>query len=65
MHFCRLPSASYSKKYFMDIIRVSNNLDPVQVKYFVGPDLGSNCLVKVVSGRLIDEELNYAWFPER
>ena len=44
-----LSSASYLIKSFRDIIRVSNSLYPVQVRYFVGPDLGPNCLVMVIS----------------
>ena len=28
----------------MNTIRVSNSLDPLQAQYFVGPDLGQNCL---------------------
>ena len=32
------------KNYFMNIISVSNNLDPDQDRHFVGHDLGPNCL---------------------
>ena len=32
------------KNSLMNIIRVSNSLDPDQARHFVGPDLGPNCL---------------------
>ena len=36
--------SSFSKYSFGDTIRVSNSLDPDQVRRFVGPGLGPNCL---------------------
>ena len=36
--------SSFSNNSFRNIIRVSNSLDPDQARYFVGPDLGPNCL---------------------
>ena len=41
----------FSKNSFMNMIRVSNSLDPGHVR----PDLGPNCLQKLSAG---DEELN-------
>ena len=32
---------------FFITIRVSNSLDPDQARHFVGPDLGSNCLLRL------------------
>ena len=32
---------------FFNTIRVSNSLDPDQARYFVGPDLGPNCLQRL------------------
>ena len=34
------------QKKFSNTIRVSNSLDPDQAQYFVGPDLGPNCVQK-------------------
>ena len=34
----------FQKKLFRNAIRAPNSLDPDQVPYFVGPDLGSQCL---------------------
>ena len=31
----------------MNIIRVSNSLDPEQARHCVGPDLGPNCLQRL------------------
>ena len=44
------------KKSFRNAIRVSNSLDPDQVRHFVGPDLGPNCLQK--GKDLKDKELS-------
>ena len=30
-------------------IRISNHLDPIQSGYLVGPDLGQNCLQRLIS----------------
>ena len=35
---------TFSQNSFRNTIRVSNGLDPDQDQYFVGPDLGPNCL---------------------
>ena len=35
------------KNYFMNIISVSNNLDPDQDQHSVGHDLGPNCLQRL------------------
>ena len=32
------------KTFFRNVIRAPNSLDPDQVPYFSGPDLGSKCL---------------------
>ena len=39
-----LSSAAFSNSFFLDIIRLSNSLDPDQGRQNVGPDLGPNCL---------------------
>ena len=39
--------STFSKNSFRNTIRVSNSLDQDQVRHFVGPDLGPNCLQKV------------------
>ena len=39
----------FEKKYFRNTIRVSHGLDPDQVRRFVGPDLGPNCLQKLLT----------------
>ena len=36
--------STFSKISFRNTIRLSNSLDPDQVRHFVGPDLGQNCL---------------------
>ena len=38
---------NFFKKYFRNIIIVSNSLDPDQARHSVGPDLGSNCLQRL------------------
>ena len=35
------------KNSLRNTIRVSNNLDPDQARYYVGSDLGSNCLQRL------------------
>ena len=37
----------FRKNYFRKTIRVSNSLDPDQVRHFVGPGLDPNCLQKL------------------
>ena len=48
--FCCLlifSKSTFSKYSIRNIIRVSNTLDPDQVRRFVGPDLGPNCLLRL------------------
>ena len=40
----------FQKNYFRNTIRVSNILDPNQVRHFIGPDLSQNCLRRMSSG---------------
>ena len=42
---------------FFNTILVSNSLDPDQVRHFVGPDLGTNCLQRL-SADIAGKELN-------
>ena len=42
---------------FFNTIRVSNSLDPDQVRHVVGPDLGPNCLQRL-SADIAGKELN-------
>ena len=35
--------------FFFKTIRVSNSLDPDQAQHFVGPDLGPNCLQRLLA----------------
>ena len=47
---CRLlifTKFTISKNSFTNTIRVPNSLDPDQVRRFVGPDLGLNCLQRL------------------
>ena len=37
----------FKKKSFRNTVRVSNSLDSDQDRHFVGPDLGSNCLLRL------------------
>ena len=37
----------FPKKYFRNITRVSNSLDPDHARCFVSPDLGPNCLQRL------------------
>ena len=39
----------FKKKIFQNTIRVPNSLDPDQVTHFVGPDLGPNCLQRLLA----------------
>ena len=47
---------------FRDTIRVSNSLDPDQYRQFVGPDLGRNCLQRLLSP-LARNELKLIFVP--
>ena len=55
--FCRLliylfifsSKSFFSKNSFMNIISVSNSLDPVQARRFVEPDLGPNSLQRLLA----------------
>ena len=42
---------------FFNTIWVSNSLDPDQARHFVGPDLGTNCLLRL-SADIAGKELN-------
>ena len=39
----------FSKNSFNNTIRVSYSLDPDQARHFVGPDLGPNCLQRLLA----------------
>ena len=41
-------NSTFSKKYFRNTIRVSNSLDPDQDRHSIGPDLGPNCLQRLI-----------------
>ena len=51
LFFCPLliffSKSSFSKNYFESTIRLSNSFDPDQVRHFIGPDLGPNCLQRL------------------
>ena len=53
----------FSKKYFRNIIRVSNSSDPDQARQSVGPDLDPNCLKRLSaddnSGRLFSSVVSW------
>ena len=38
---------NFLENSFKNTIRVSNSLDPDQVRHFVGPDMGPNCLQRL------------------
>ena len=40
---------SLNADFFSITIRVSNSLDPDQARHFVGPDLGPNCLQRLLA----------------
>ena len=44
---------NFSEKSFRTNIIVSDSLDPDQARHFVGPDLGPNCLQKLLGKKLI------------
>ena len=63
MNFCRLlicSKSAFSKNYFMKTIRVSNTLDLDQARQNVGPDLGPNCLHRLLSDGSIRQIVNSA-----
>ena len=45
--FCCRLLIFFKIKFFKNIIRVPNNLDPDQDRRSVGPDLGPNCLQRL------------------
>ena len=48
--FCILFSKlAFLKNSFRNTIRVSNSVDPDQARHFVGPDMGPNCLQKLLA----------------
>ena len=63
-HACFLSSADFIQNQlfreikFRNTIRVSNRLDPDQVRHFVGPDLGPNCLQSYQQTTLGGKELD-------
>ena len=40
---------NFFKKSFRNTIRVTNRLDPGQVRHYVGLDLGANCLQRLLA----------------
>ena len=42
-----LSQSTFSKNSFRNTFSVSNSLEPDQVRHFVVPDLGPNCLQKL------------------
>ena len=40
---------SLLKNYVKNTTRMSNSLDPDQVQLFIGPDLGPNCLQRLLA----------------
>ena len=40
-------NCTFAKRYFKNAIRVSHSLDPDRALQNVGPDLGTNCLLKL------------------
>ena len=48
MNFCRL-LIFFQNQCFQNILRMSNSLDPDQARLFVGPDLGLNCLLRLLA----------------
>ena len=50
--FCSLlifSSLIFSSSSFRNTISMSNSLDPDQAQCYIGPDLGPNCLQKIIS----------------
>ena len=41
--------STFSKTSFRNTIRLSNSLDPDQARHYVGPDLGPNCLQRLLA----------------
>ena len=59
--FLFFSKSPFSKNYFRNTIRVSNSLDPDQVRHLVGPDLGPNCLQRVkADGTKVNQKLKKA-----
>ena len=52
---CNIQNSLFSKIPFKSTTRLSNSSLPNQPRHFVGPDLGLNCMQKV----LADKELKY------
>ena len=48
--------STFLKNSFRNTIKVSNSLDPDQARHFVGPDLGPNCLRK-----LLADDTSWQW----
>ena len=42
----------------MNTTRASNSLDPNQARHFVGPDLGPNCLQRLLADGTVGKELS-------
>ena len=60
--FCRLliffSKSTFSKNYFRNTIRVSNSLDTDQIRRFVGPNLGPNCLQRLTADDISRQRVN-------
>ena len=44
---------------FFNTIRVSNSLDPDKAQHFVGPDLGPNCLQRLLAYAASRQRVKY------
>ena len=67
MILCRLLTFSkltFSKKSFMNIIRVSNSLDTDQARRSLGPDLGANWLQRLSADDKLKRNTNYSFFHD-
>ena len=50
--------STFSKYSFRKTIRVSNSLEPDQARRLVGPDLGPNCLQRLIADDSIGHKVN-------
>ena len=69
MLFCQLLFSSFQNELFfsknpvMNTIKVSNGLDPDQVRRFVRPDLGPNCLQLLSADDTSEHRVKSLLFP--
>ena len=60
-----LSKLTFSKRSFRNIVRVSSSFDTVQATHSIGPDLGLNCLQRLLTTKVSDSREGVIYQRER